>query len=64
MTEYPNEKSYLKFLFGYWVLVINWSLVIGVWLFIFYQYPESRIWYAMNYELLYPLKNSLMDLTI
>jgi len=23
-----------KLLFGYWVLVINWSLVIGDWLFI------------------------------
>jgi len=36
MTEYPNDKStgYSSLVIEYWVLVINWSLVIGDWLFI------------------------------
>ena len=36
MTEYPNEKKQagLCLVIKYWVLVINWSLVIGVWVFI------------------------------
>jgi hypothetical protein len=33
MTEYPNGEipASLCLVIEYWVLVINWSLVIGVW---------------------------------
>jgi len=36
MTEYPNGKQCGKsfLVIEYWVLVINWSLVIGDWVFI------------------------------
>jgi len=35
MTEYPNGNNTagLCLVIEYWVLVINWSLVIGDWLF-------------------------------
>jgi len=36
MTEYPNEKYHRQvfcLVIEYWVLVLNWSLGIGDWLF-------------------------------
>jgi len=36
MTESPNGRQIpagLCLVIEYWVLVINWSLVIGIWLF-------------------------------
>ena len=59
MTEYPNGEipASLCLVIEYWVLVINWSLVIGVWLFIFcgdYAIETRLIGKQINVQIRFP----------